>query len=342
MNNKLAIVIPAFKINFFEAAISSIANQTCRDFTLYIGNDASNDDFEAVIYKYKHLISVTYKKFNKNFGQKDLVGHWERCIEMAGPEEWIWLFSDDDVMDSNCVESFYTSLNCNGRHFKLYHFNVSQIDMEGKVTGSFYSFPDIMTSEEFVLTRLKKPGNFSVVIEYIFDRSYFSEKGGFVNFDLAWGTDDATWITLADKAGIKTIGDAKVYWRKSRFNITPNNWDKDITKRKLIAQVQFGKWILEKIDNNELQIKSKLIKDLLTLWLLRSMKDNTRALSFSTIVRLITIFNSILGNNNFPFRNISLLFSFKVYYYLKVQFVNVITWDSSLIKNNTPINSGNH
>ena len=38
---ELAIVIPAYKIMYFDQALSSIANQTCKDFTLYIGDDSS-------------------------------------------------------------------------------------------------------------------------------------------------------------------------------------------------------------------------------------------------------------------------------------------------------------
>lgn len=46
---KLAIVIPAYKVDFFETVLFSLAQQTCKDFTVYIGEDCSRDDFKSLI-----------------------------------------------------------------------------------------------------------------------------------------------------------------------------------------------------------------------------------------------------------------------------------------------------
>ena len=40
----LAIVIPYYKIAFFEETLKSLANQTNKQFIVYIGDDASKDD----------------------------------------------------------------------------------------------------------------------------------------------------------------------------------------------------------------------------------------------------------------------------------------------------------
>jgi hypothetical protein len=39
----LAIVIPYYKIRFFEATLQSVAIQTDKRFKVYIGNDASDE-----------------------------------------------------------------------------------------------------------------------------------------------------------------------------------------------------------------------------------------------------------------------------------------------------------
>lgn len=113
--NNLAIIIPAYKATFLAAALDSIAAQTCQDFTLYIGDDCSPNNLEVIVDKYRDKINLVYKRFDTNLGGKDLVAQWERCIDMTQGEDWLWLFSDDDVMEKNCVEEFYKTIKENRR-----------------------------------------------------------------------------------------------------------------------------------------------------------------------------------------------------------------------------------
>ena len=53
MKNKLAIIIPAYKACFFREVLDSIVRQSNRDFTVYIGDDASPDDLESIVSDYK-------------------------------------------------------------------------------------------------------------------------------------------------------------------------------------------------------------------------------------------------------------------------------------------------
>ena len=69
-------------------------------------------------------------------------------------------------------------------------------------------------------------------MEYIFSRTAYNEVGGFQRFDMAWGSDIATWIKMGNKDGIKTLNGDFVYWRQSNNNITPNH-KKEIVFRKL-------------------------------------------------------------------------------------------------------------
>jgi glycosyltransferase involved in cell wall biosynthesis len=101
--SKLAIVIPAYKRMFFNKALSSIAKQTNKNFTLYIGDDCSPDNLYSVVQQFENIIDIVYKRFDDNLGARDLVAQWERCIDLVGDEKWIWLFSDDDMMDPTCV-----------------------------------------------------------------------------------------------------------------------------------------------------------------------------------------------------------------------------------------------
>ena len=76
----LAIVIPYFKINFFEKTLASLAQQTDKRFHVYIGDDASPNAPDELLKKYEGQFNYTYKRFNDNLGGISLVKQWERCI----------------------------------------------------------------------------------------------------------------------------------------------------------------------------------------------------------------------------------------------------------------------
>ena len=182
--HKLAIVIPAYKLKFFEQTLESIAKQTCQDFTLYIGNDSSPEDLDSIVKKFYNRINIKYKRFDEDIGGKDLIAHWERCIDLIEEEEWIWLFSDDDKMDPTCVENFFHTLNLYP-NFDLFHFNTIKIDENDNIKSSNNVYPDIYRSEEFLIDRLKgKISSFAV--EYIFRRLPFLQNKRFPKFDLGW------------------------------------------------------------------------------------------------------------------------------------------------------------
>lgn len=237
---QLAIVIPAYKIDFFESVMKSLASQTNKDFTVYVGIDASISDFESIINKYKGSFDVVFKRFEENLGGKDLVAQWNRCIELTRGEHWIWLFSDDDMMASDCVERFYQEI-ANGANYDIYHFDIDAIDEKDNVIFQCRRFPDVLSSIEFY----KKKENDDIdsfVVEYIFSRAIYERTGGFQKFDLAWGTDIATWTKFSQEQGIRNIKGGKVYWRKSYANITPNRHS-EIAERKFLINVDYYNWI---------------------------------------------------------------------------------------------------
>ena len=244
-NIDLAIVIPAYKIDFFNFVLGSLANQSNKAFNVYIGIDASKENFEEIIHKYSSTLNIHCKRFNDNLGGKNLVAQWNRCIELVRDETWIWFFSDDDIMEPDCVACFYKEIE-NGTSYDLYHFNVDIIDEQNQIVKHPNSYPDVIDAVTF----LKKKNTArldSFVVEYIFRRSAFDQLGGFQHFDMAWGTDIATWAKIGRTKGIKTIVGAKVLWRQSSLNITPAN-SKQILIRKLAANVSFFTWCKENFD----------------------------------------------------------------------------------------------
>ena len=106
----LAIVIPYYKITFFEATLASLANQTDKRFKVYVGNDASPEDPFFLLDQYKGRIDFSYYKFENNMGSTSLVKQWDRCLALTEQEEWMILLCDDDTLSESCIADFYKHL----------------------------------------------------------------------------------------------------------------------------------------------------------------------------------------------------------------------------------------
>lgn len=237
---QLAIVIPAYKSNYLSSALDSIAAQTCQDFMLYIGDDSSPYDIESIVEQYKDKINLVYHRFDTNLGEENLVAQWERCIAMNQGEQWLWLFSDDDIMEPNCVASFYETLKEDNATHDLYHFNVKIINGNGCIIRSTEPYPQRLNSFSFY--KGKMIGKIaSLVVENIFSREVYDRNNGFKNFDLAWGSDTATWCIFSKERGFCTIEGAFVLWRNSGKNITPNKTT-PIAERKMESLCDYYDW----------------------------------------------------------------------------------------------------
>ena len=101
----LAIIIPYYKLTFFEETLNSLFNQTDKRFIVYIGDDASPENPLVLLEKFKGEFEYQYFKFDTNEGGISLVNQWHRCIDLAN-EDWIMILGDDDILSLNLVEAF--------------------------------------------------------------------------------------------------------------------------------------------------------------------------------------------------------------------------------------------
>ena len=240
LTHRLAIIIPAYKATFLPAALDSIAIQTCKDFTLYIGDDCSPEPIGNIVEQYRDKIELVYQRFDTNLGGKDLVAQWERCIAMSQDEPYIWLFSDDDVMEANCVEELFRQIENTKGVYNLYHFNVDVIDERGAFKCRQQDYPAVLSAYRFY--RGKNSMRLSAfVVENVFSRKVYERFGGFMKYDLAWGSDIATWIVFCGEKGMCTVPHARVKWRQSSQNISPN-YSRQIAERKLRADQNLLNW----------------------------------------------------------------------------------------------------
>lgn len=263
MSHQLAIVLAAYKPDFLIEAVNSVLNQSDQRFNLYIFDDSSPHDLENLL---KHIKSekYNYHKFENNVGRNSIVKQWERCIENTCNEEWIWIFSDDDVMDPQCVQQFYQTRN---RYpgYNSYRFNTRKIKEDGEVIRENH-FPEVLSAEEFLNIKLAYKQE-SYIIETIFSRQIYQKIGGIPDMPLAWASDDIFTVKLAKEGGVRRIDDAFVNWRYSTVNISGAN-NKKGAFEKMKASRKFVHWIYRQPNILE-EMKPP---DLPVQWYIRQLK----------------------------------------------------------------------
>lgn len=285
--SKLAIIIPAYKDEFLAQTLDSFVRQTNQNFVIYIGNDNSPNDIYSIVQKYEDKLNIVYEKFENNLGSHSLTKQWERCIEMSS-EEWVWLFSDDDIAASYCVESFYNRKNKTGMFYK---FNTKIIDKNNNVLNSRYDsknyYKNSLSSQLFIQNRLASNGFRSFAVEYIFHRELY-EKYRFIDFPLAWASDDATWLiySLENNNNIDIL-DCEVYWRLSGNNISSNTKDLLIIDQKIESSKRFILWLKKISLDYNVQLPDKL----LLKWISFQLASFDRTISFTEYQDIIKLLN---------------------------------------------------
>lgn len=257
----LAIVIPAYKSKFLKKSLASLEYQTNKNFTVYIGNDCSPDNIEDIVNEFKAKLKLEYFRFSERIGARNIVNQWNRCMELVKNEKWIWLFSDDDIADCNCVETFYNTIEMDNERFDVYRFNTRVInDMDELILETIES-PFIDSSENMAMEILMmKRGN--SMPDHIFSREVYKKYNGFVYTDYAQAADWATSILFSSSKGICTMYGAKVNWRVGGYNISGQASKEKHKKTK--GYIQFLKWLIQHFRSQQFKNKVSINFDQLS------------------------------------------------------------------------------
>tara|TARA_R110000751_G_scaffold90302_1_gene177345 strand:- start:16000 stop:16899 length:900 start_codon:yes stop_codon:yes gene_type:complete len=231
---KLAIVIPFYKIEYFNDTLKSLALQTDKRFRVYIGDDGSPINPEHLLQKYDGQFNYTYHRFEANLGGISLSKHWKRCIDLTQGEPWIMILGDDDWLRENIVQSFYENIDKIWGTYNLVRFaSTIQYQKEGRFSKKF-EHPSIENKEDAFFRKFMHITR-SSLSEYIFSRKSY-DRHGFKDYPLAWNSDDWAWLNFAENKPIYTINDAEVFVRISDRNISGKE---DNKKEKLMSEIQF-------------------------------------------------------------------------------------------------------
>ena len=235
----LAIIIPFFKLTFFEATLQSLAHQSDKRFKVYIGDDASPEDCSALLQKFEGQFDFIYHRFETNIGGTSLTQQWERCIALSDDEEWLMILGDDDVLGENVVEEFYKQYDVFKDMSNLLRFSTQLIDSRRQKLFGVFNHPEFESGIDFLYRKITGQTR-SSLSEYIFRKKVF-DRHIFKNYPLAWHSDDKAWVDFAEEKSIYSINNSLVNIRYSAQSISGSQDNLDLKNR---ASVQFYRDII--------------------------------------------------------------------------------------------------
>lgn len=230
-----SFVLPAYKAKYLAESIESILSQTYKEFELIIVNDASPEDLDSIVNSF-HDTRIKYYKNSENIGGKDLVKQWNHCLTFA-KGEYVILASDDDLYMPDFLSTFIPLIE-KYPQVNVFRSRILDIDGNGNICGTDNYYKEYINTNEF--RYLWFIGIKGGIANYIFKREHLLSQGGFVNFPLAWGSDDATILQMANN-GIINSQDYLFKFRWSGINISSQHDNKTLIN-KLIARIELCYW----------------------------------------------------------------------------------------------------
>ena len=238
----LTIIIPYYKKAFFYFTLLSLEKQSYKNFEIFIGDDNSSQDPMPIINLFKNNLSIIYRKFDQNLGQKSLTSHWTRCIKFAPKTKWIMILGDDDMLSRNCISDFHKEINkIKDGKIKVIRFSSQIIDVDNKKISKVHTHKYLENSFSFLFRKIQGTER-SSLSEHIFDRQSLDQIG-FKDFPLAWHSDDLALIETSNCGNILSINGSIAYIRSSEINISGNSL---FAKKKNLASYHFYKHLLIK------------------------------------------------------------------------------------------------
>lgn len=237
-----SFVLPAYKSDFLESSISSILSQIETDFELIIVNDASPYNLDSIVNAFSDS-RIRYIKNEINLGGKSLVSQWNKCLSYASGD-YVVLASDDDVYSPDYLSEMrkfvqlYPNVNIYSTRKLIIDENDKVVDIDGYL-GECMSCVDYMT-------QLFSHRVYSSISNFMFSRCKLIEQGGFVDFPVAWYSDDAIVIKMSHN-GIAVSPKCLFSFRFSGQNLSTIR-NIEVFNKKLVATSQFYYWF-EKEEN---------------------------------------------------------------------------------------------
>lgn len=213
---KISFILPAYKGHHLAESIDSILSQTYKDFELIIVNDASHDKIDDIVEVYNDN-RVSYYKNIENKGGKDLVVHWNDCLEYAHGE-WAIMASDDDLYHPLFLQEM-VKLITRYPNANVFHCNQIRIDDNGDITGFSQPARRLESAIEFGYRHILSQ-RINGIPAFVYRTSELKKMGGFINFPAATFSDIATTMQLSIDSDIVCSDQYLFKWRCNGENIS--------------------------------------------------------------------------------------------------------------------------
>lgn len=221
-----------------DEMLRSIQTQTYTDFKVIISDDCSPEDLQSICEPYLSDPRFTYRRNKENIGSKSLVSHWNLLVDMCDTE-YLILASDDDVYEPQFLEEI-DRLTGKYPEVDLFKARGRRIDEENKTLINEGLFEEKVDQLHFIHHFLLS-NHISCIANYCFRTKSLQNTGGFVKFPLAWFTDDATTMMMAEHGCCYTRS-VLFSFRSSSVNISGIWGDDKDSKAKIDAILSFNNW----------------------------------------------------------------------------------------------------
>ena len=246
MKTKLSIIIHYYKITFFDKCLKSLANQTNKNFNLYIGNDNSPNDPIEIIERYSDSIQISYQKFEDNLGKDNLVFQWDRCIKLSKQEEWLMILGDDDTLEPNVIEEFYSINDNKLENIEVIRLASREINEKDESITELYSNPELELAKDFFLRCQNGKGRCTLTEHFFTRKAYL--KHGFKNFPVAFGSDNVAWLEFPDMGNVLGINNAIANIRISSENLSSIK-DRQLGFKRVEGYYRYYRYIIKALGN---------------------------------------------------------------------------------------------
>ncbi len=252
----ITVLMPAYNSEkYIKKAISSIINQSVKNWELLIGNDCSTDGTLEILQSYA-LSDSRIKIFNhsKNLGYLLNVNFlWEKATG-----KYITFQDSDDWSDSNRLEIQQTFLEIN-KDINICSVNYYRVDENGAITSEVF-VNEKVSLEKQVEDFIFKHGEFPIFAGGLFFRKEVALKIGYYNdfFSRKCG-EDWDWILRALRHfKITMLPDLLYYYRENPVGVTQSLTVDKLINKSLIENI-YQTFYRENIDLLDPKYKKELI-----------------------------------------------------------------------------------
>lgn len=238
--SKYQFLLPAYKGRYLDEMLNSLQAQTYTDFDVLISDDNSPEDIKSICSVYLKDARFHYRRNEKNLGNYSLTSHWNYLIERCNTD-YVIIASDDDIYENKFLEKVNELIDKYPKT-DLIRTRVRKINENREPYDEDCLFPETEDALHFLHSSFCN-NRIHCIGNYIFKTETLKKEGGFVDFPLAWFSDDATVFTCGKK-GIVNTKDILFNFRISPINISnQRNYNPIIAKKKIEATCKFYEWM---------------------------------------------------------------------------------------------------